>query len=421
MNGIPVQLAILKLGRSVPNLAVFDLEPTSPDGQTVVTWGDYPPIQTSAFKQPAREAIGDLPPGGLLAGYLSYEAGATCERMPAPVHPPRLPVVHLRPTEGHLVYHHGSQEWAVHGTARFRDQAEALLQPPYSTPPRPALPTPTPLQGPAERFTDAVQTALAHIHSGEVYQVNLAWEASSPPLASPLETWLELRQHNPARRGAYVQVDPGTAVLSNSPETYLDVLPAPSSALCARSVPIKGTVRLADGASGREHLATSPKERAELTMIVDMVRNDLGRVADWGSVTTGPRTLTVCGDLIHAEQVVEATMRAGLDALDAIEASFPPGSVTGAPKVRAMELIRALEPVPRGVYTGAIGFFTATGTARFNVAIRTITCTQSASSYHLGAGIVADSVPSAEWRETRAKGNRIHAVLSAAANQGEQA
>ena len=414
MNVIPVHLAILRLGRSVPNLAVFDLEPASAQGQTVVTWGDYPPIQTSAFQQPAREAIRDLPRGGLLAGYLSYEAGATCERMPAPVHAPRLPVVHLRPTEGHLVYCHGKSEWTAHGTARFRREAEVLLKQVQSAPAPTPLPAPSPLQGPGERFTKAVQIALEHIRSGEVYQVNLAWEAQSGPLSSPLETWLQLRQHNPARRSAYVQVNAGAAVLSNSPETYLDVVPGPK-ALRVRSVPIKGTVRVADGAAGLAHLSKSPKECAELTMIVDMVRNDLGRVADWGSVTTGPRTLTVCGDLVHAEQVVEARMRPGLDALDAIEASFPPGSVTGAPKVRAMEIIRALEPVPRGVYTGAIGFFTAAGAARFNVAIRTITCTRTASTYHLGAGIVADSDPSAEWRETRAKGNRIHAVLSAAA------
>ena len=420
MNGIPLHLAILSLGARVPNLSVFDLEPTSPQGRTVVTWGDYPPIEISAFQGPTRQAIQALPDGGLLAGYLSYEAGATCEQMPSPVHAPRLPVVHLRPTDGHIVFHHGRKEWSVHGTPSFQNRAWSLLRATSTTDLPGIHPRSVPLHGPAEQFTKAVHTALDHIRQGELYQVNLAWEATGPPLSSPLQTWLQLRRHNPARRGAFVQVDPATAVLSNSPETYLDVHTADDS-LLARSVPIKGTVRLEEGDAGLQHLEHSPKERAELTMIVDMVRNDLGRVAAWGSVTTGPRTLTVCGDLVHAEQVVEARLRPELDAIDAVTASFPPGSVTGAPKVRAMQVIRALEPVPRGVYTGAIGFFTARGEARFNVAIRTITCTRRSSSYHLGAGIVADSNPTAEWLETCAKGNRIHAVLTADARHSETA
>jgi para-aminobenzoate synthetase component 1 len=410
-------LAILSLGRTVPNLAVFDLDPASRQGRTVVTWGDYPPIQDSSFTRPAREAIQDLPKGGLLAGYLGYEAGASCERMPLPVHAPRLPLVHLRPTDGHLVHHASTGQWTVHGTAQFQRDARSILRDVQSAPTVAKLPAPLPLEGPRDGFLRGVRAALHHIRDGEIYQVNLSWEATSPPLKAPLQTWLQLRHHNPARRGAFLQLTRETAILSNSPETYLDVFWREGERM-ARSVPIKGTVRAAEGAAGRRHLERSPKERAELTMIVDLVRNDLGRVAGWGDVTTHPRTLTVCGDLIHAEQVVEARLRAGADALDAVDASFPPGSVTGAPKVRAMELIRALEPVPRGIYTGAIGFFAASGEARFNVAIRTVTCTRSASTFHLGAGIVADSIPDAEWEETRAKGDRIHAVLSAAAAPG---
>ena len=157
----------------------------------------------------------------------------------------------------------------------------------------------------------------------------------------------------------------------------------------------------------------SEKERAELTMIVDLVRNDLGRIAKTGTVRAQPRQLRSCGDLLHAEQIVSAELKPELDALDVVAATFPPGSVTGAPKVAAMEIIHRLESAPRGVYTGAIGLFEDDGSAHLNVAIRTATIQNQRARFHIGAGIVADSEPDREWEETLSKGRALGMWLTA--------
>jgi len=171
-------------------------------------------------------------------------------------------------------------------------------------------------------------------------------------------------------------------------------------------MPIKGTTTR--GITGaRELLENSEKERAELTMITDLVRNDLGRVARPGSVHTSARRIRTCGDLLHAEQEISARLSPGKDALDLLEASFPPGSVTGAPKVRAMEIIHELEDGPRGAYTGSIGSFFDDGSAHLNVAIRTATVCGGVGRFHVGAGIVADSDPDREWEETLSKGRAL--------------
>jgi para-aminobenzoate synthetase component 1 len=146
------------------------------------------------------------------------------------------------------------------------------------------------------------------------------------------------------------------------------------------------------------------KDQAELTMIVDLVRNDLGKVASPGSVQVGPRRIQRAGPVMHASRRVSADLLQGHDAVDAFTAAFPPGSVTGAPKVRSMEIIDALEPVARGVYTGAIGYFSDGGDSVFNVAIRTGVIGPHHTEFHIGAGIVIESEPEAEWAETHAKG-----------------
>ena len=148
-------------------------------------------------------------------------------------------------------------------------------------------------------------------------------------------------------------------------------------------------------------------------MIVDLVRNDLHRVAARAGVRAGPRMIVRAGDLWHAEQRVRAVLQRSKDAIDAVVACFPPGSVTGAPKVEAMRVIHALEPEPRGVYTGAIGFLADGGEAHLNVAIRTATVQGGLARFHVGAGLVADSKPELEWAETLAKGRALMSWLTA--------
>jgi len=296
--------------------------------------------------------------------------------------------------------------WHITGSPEFVEEARELLAR--------ARPVPPPSAGvgqlthPAEsglHYQERVRAALDAIARGELYQVNLSWPFTSA-CSSALDAWLRLRHHNPAWRGAYLRKD-GVELVSNSPERYLSVAPRRAKTRSLHSVPIKGTTRMDGGLEARRALLHSAKERAELTMIVDLVRNDLGRVAVPGSVRPGPRSLRRCGDLLHAEQGVSATLQPGHDAVDAVAASFPPGSVTGAPKVRAMEWIRALEQHPRGPYTGCFGWFGADGSAELAVAIRTAVVQGGQAEYCVGAGIVADSDPAREWEETLSKGRAL--------------
>jgi para-aminobenzoate synthetase component 1 len=380
--------------------------------ETRVSWAtaDAPCVGSGPdWLNDARQLLQRTPAGGGLVGWLGYEAGRWVERMPAPRAARPLPDIGLFQVEGFLELGPGGPQ--ISGSPRFAAEARAVLKAAAQVEPAPQStttggPVPAPAGGDAARwYPAAVATLLDHIRAGDCYQANLSWRCSAPPPSDPLATWLALRSGNPADWGAFLKLD-DDAIVSNSPELYLSV-----AGDRIETRPIKGTARREDGERARRMLWESPKERAELTMVVDMARNDLGRVAVPGSVRASPRRLRPCGDLLHAEQPVTAQLRPGLDAFDAVRASFPPASVTGAPKVRAMELIHALEPEPRGVYTGALGWFDTGGRAALSVAIRTVTVAGRSTSFHLGAGIVADSQPQAEWSETLDKGRKLAAAL----------
>lgn len=398
----------------------------------MLTWGAGPAVSPGpgwieaarALIQP-RAARPDLPFSGGLVGWLGYEAGRAVERMPAPRGPTPLPDLCLWRVEGALCLDRRRGALHVGGSPAFVAEAEEVIGSEVVGsdlnhklfPDRPA-PPPTPAAGweavsrdeLRQAYEEGVRQVLEAIRAGDVYQVNLAWEQNGVPVADALGAWLALRAANPARRGAYLRRE-GAEIVSNSPELYLRVRRR-GARLLAWSAPIKGTADARGGEAARQDLLESEKERAELTMIVDLVRNDLGRVAVAGGVRASAREVVRCGDLWHAEQVVRARLRRGKDALDAIAASFPPGSVTGAPKVEAMKVIHRLEVVPRGVYTGAIGFLADGCEAHLNVAIRTATVMNGRARFHVGAGLVADSVPEREWAETLAKGRALARALS---------
>ena len=253
-------------------------------------------------------------------------------------------------------------------------------------------------------FCRMVEQAQEYIRAGDIYQVNLAHRflAAWPQGADPFALYLRLRDSSPAPHAAYLSLG-GRTVLSSSPESFLKM-----SGNVIRTRPIKGTRPrftdpVADERSLRE-LITSDKERAELVMITDLLRNDLGMVCDYGSVqVTGLLQPEAFEQVHHLVSTVQGTLRPGISHAAALAACFPGGSITGAPKKRAREIIRELEPCPRGLYTGAIGFLGANGESHFNIAIRTITLEQGRAAFHAGAGIVADSVPEQEWEETRHK------------------
>lgn len=384
-----------------------------PEAERIVwSLGEPSPLdRLCASLAPRRSPGGRLPLPGGWVGWLGYEAGALFETCPPPRSARPLPDLCLWRVEGALVLEQPTGRLHLHGGAAFLEQAAALVDearrrvPAASPAPREAPPPPPP--GAREAYLAAVREALDRIAEGWIYQVNLAWELRGPATPDPIGAWLALRARNPARMGALLRWGPAW-ILSNSPETALRTRGG-RRGLDAWSLPIKGTAsrRVADPQTSRRALVEHEKERAELTMIVDLVRNDLGRVARPGGVHAGHRRIRACGDLWHAEQAVTARLRAGMQPLDALAATFPPGSVTGAPKVEAMRRIQALEAGPRGIYTGSLVSIGDDGASWANVAIRTATLLDGEARMHVGAGIVADSRPEAEWEETLAKARAL--------------
>lgn len=253
----------------------------------------------------------------------------------------------------------------------------------------------------------AVERALALIAAGDVYQVNLTFPAEVAVAGHPLALYAMLRGRGAAPWSALIHTG-DSWVLSFSPELFFTVK---GGALTAR--PMKGT---APAASDPAALAADPKNRAENLMIVDLLRNDLARVAEPGSVAVERLFAVESYPTVHQlTSTVRATARRGVAAADVLAAIFPCGSVTGAPKIRAMEVIGDLEPVARGLYTGAIGVIEPAGDAAFSVAIRTLVPRGGTARLGLGAGIVADSEAAAEWAECRDKAAFLTAPAPGAA------
>ncbi len=261
-------------------------------------------------------------------------------------------------------------------------------------------------------YAKAVREVLDEIEAGNVYQANLTHRFEAPFAGDPLRLYDELRALSPAPFAAYLGL-PEVAVLSCSPERFLRLDPDGE----VESRPIKGTRPRAASAESdarlRRELLGSPKDRAENLMIVDLVRNDLGRVCRIGSVDV-PELMAIedYASVFQLVSTVRGRLDHGRDAIDLLRASFPPGSMTGAPKIAAMEIIDRLEPVRRGVYSGAIGYLDARGGLDLSVAIRTLLVAGGRAHAHVGGGIVADSDPLAEWRETLDKARPLLAALS---------
>jgi anthranilate/para-aminobenzoate synthase component I len=254
-------------------------------------------------------------------------------------------------------------------------------------------------------FLRAVRRIQGYIRSGDVYQVNLARRLDAPcpdPMALR-RLYLRLADATAAPFCAYLEA-PEQTLLSSSPERFLR-----SDGAAVETCPIKGTrprghTPSQDAASLRALLA-SAKDRAEHVMIVDLERNDLGRVCEIGSVHVSDLCRSRSfSDVHHLVSTIRGRLRDPGDWVGLLEATFPGGSITGAPKLRAMQIIAELEPVPRGVYTGAIGSIDAAGRVDLSIAIRTAVAAGGLLQLHLGGGIVADSEPESELRETRDKG-----------------
>lgn len=389
----------------------------APTGRALLGWGPRAVVrsgpdwvaQARALLRPAPPPPG-VPFAGGLVGWVGYEAGADFERMP-----PRPDLdpgwrLHLARYDGAVLSTPDPGRWQVVGDPAWVEEALAALrdlpaQAPPPAPPRGVLVD----DGDPAGFLRGVQATLEHIAAGDCYVLNLARRLRVAGVGAPLDAYRRLRALRPARFGACLNAG-DRWLLSSSPELFLSLAGG-----VVQSGPIKGTRPLGDDAAATQAelraLEADPKERAELTMIVDLVRNDLGRVCAPGTVHAGPRQVIPLPGLVHAWQPVSGQLRPGLDVLDLLAATFPPGSVTGAPKVQVMALIHRLEPHPRGPYTGALGYLADGGGAQLAVAIRVAAFAQGEALVHVGCGVVADSEPQRELAESALKAQGLLAAL----------
>ena len=295
---------------------------------------------------------------------------------------------------------------------------QAPLPPPAALEPPPDVPLAANLTRAA--FEHMVRQAQEHIAAGDIFQVVLSQRLSRPTSADPLSIYRALRRINPSPYMFYLDYGgrPRLALSGASPEMLVRLRDG-----LAETRPIAGTrprgETPAQDQALEEELRADPKERAEHVMLVDLGRNDLGRVCRYGSVTV-PDFMVVerYSHVMHLVSRVTGQLRPDLDALDLLQAAFPAGTVSGASKVRAMEIIEALEPVRRGPYAGAVGYLGFNGNLDTCITIRTVVWRDGMAFIQAGAGIVADSVPRREWEETRHKAQALAQAVSLAERGG---
>ena len=360
---------------------------------------------------------------GGAVGFFGYDLKHLIERLPfGAVRDTNIPDLYFSFYDSVLAYDHIAGEWwalaleaddgLTIGRKRPDDELQRLARRVES-----AVPTGTPAMQKRfrsdvtsnftrEEYLRAVARAKDYITAGDIFQVNLSQRLEARLAAPPEELYRVLRTINPAPFAAYLAWD-NWAIASTSPERYLLLA---DDHVWTR--PIKGTRKRtgdprADEALSADLLA-SEKDRAELVMIMDLERNDLGRVCEYGSVrVTEAVTLEEYPTVFHLVGTVEGDLHEGRNPIDLVKASFPGGSITGAPKVRAMEIIDELEPTARNLYTGAIGYIGFDGVMDLNIAIRTFLITGDRATFQIGGGIVADSDPAAEYEETLHKGRAL--------------
>ena len=391
----------------------------------------------SRLKSYETRSRADLPPfQGGAAGLLSYDLGRSLERLPRPRFDEfQMPAMAIGLYDTVLAFDHlQHRAWIVsqgfpeiEPAARLRRARQRIEQfrswlsePPASPSPwisptakcaatidAAALARQFEMPGPAgltstfsaDAYRTAVSKAIDYIHAGDIFQVNFAQRLLFPAASDALSLYLRLRQRNPATFAAWF--DLGHAqIVSASPERFLRLHDGQVEAR-----PIKGTRRRmawaeADLFAGDE-LLESEKDRAENVMIVDLLRNDLSRVCLADSIrVTQLCELELYQFVQHLVSAVEGRLAPGRSAVDLIRAAFPGGSITGAPKIRAMEIIAELEPTARGPYCGSLGYFGFDGSADLSILIRTITASAGWWQLPVGGGIVAQSVPDREYEET---------------------
>jgi anthranilate synthase component 1 len=380
----------------------------------------------------ARESIARVPGlprflGGAV-GYLGYETARHFERLPASNGPPpplpesafllaeNLAVFdHVRQRLQLLTMHRPGQESYDAALTRLDEMEQRLSIPPAPPPPRPEA------NGSGWRsnvtrgqYESMVDAAREHILAGDAFQVVLSQRFSKPLGARPFDVYRQLRGINPSPYMYYLSLGGGRHIVGTSPELLVRV---EGDRLETR--PLAGTRRRGrDGvqdAALESELRADEKERAEHVMLVDLGRNDVGRVAAPGSVRV-ERLMEVerYSHVMHLSSLVSGDLAPGRTSLEALRAAFPAGTVSGAPKIRAMEIIAALEPEQRGCYAGALGYVGFGGNLDLAITLRTIVIAGGTAYVQAGAGVVADSDPRREFEETLEKAGAMFAAIERA-------
>jgi anthranilate synthase component I len=343
-----------------------------------------------------------------VVGYLAYDHAATLEpTVPLPADGPPFPESQFVVADTLVRFDHGAGIAEV--LAGDPDEIAALLEHPVS----PAEGVSASGAGPLrrlpeqERYEEMVRTCKEHIRAGDAYQIVPSQRAERPTPASPLAVYRALRRVNPSPYLFLLELD-GVALIGSSPERLVACTNGHAS-VC----PIAGTTHPGEG--DVERLLASEKDRAEHVMLVDLGRNDLSRVCRAGTVrVTRSFDVERFSHVSHLVSEVEGELRPGTSPYDVLRACFPAGTVTGAPKVRAMQIISELEGYRRGPYAGAVGYVLPDGTMDTCIALRTVVLAEGVARLQAGAGVVADSDPAAEHRECLAKLAALEAAIELA-------
>jgi len=386
----------------------------------------------------------EMPFGGGAVGYWGYESGYCIEELPdRGADDLALPDVYLTfPT---IVFSHDhaagrsllsvfgfgpDAEGARRGAARKQAETLRRIQAFEEAPPPPEHAVAEDLSRAAVEiksffgeatYCQAVESVQRHIAAGDVYQVCLTHRLETPlEGGTAWDLYRILRQINPAPFAGYLHF-PEVQVVASSPERFLRL----TAEGAAESRPIKGTRPRGDCPASddrlRRELQSSVKDLAENAMIVDLVRNDFGRVCAYGSVRVPQfAALEVYATVFQLVSTIEGRLAPGRDGLDLLRACFPGGSMTGAPKIKAMKIIDRLEPVKRGIYSGALGYHDFSGALDFSIVIRTLVVKDGRCCFHVGGGIVADSQPAAEYHETMDKARALIRALEILKAEGGQ-
>ena len=376
-------------------------------------------LRTTLQRAPRpRPEIPGVPFWGGLVGSTGFEMNRRFDRAHRTKPASGLDAVYLAP-KAVLVFDHLTRRAALlydgaeAERASLRREVIAALRGPV--PPRPSITPHTTATASLDResFLSSVDTVKHYIRAGDVYQLVLSICFTGEADVPPFEVYRALRLLNPSPYMYFCDFG-DLAVVGSSPEALVRLNGREASLRPIAGTRPRGSTSVEDMALERELLA-DPKENAEHIMLVDLARNDLGRVAVPGTIRVDPyRTVERYSHVMHIVSGVNGVLTPERDAFDLFAAAFPAGTVVGAPKIRALEIIEELEPHPRGIYAGTVGYFGHNGSMDQAIAIRTLVFRDGNYAYQAGAGIVADSVPEREHAEVLAKSAALEAALSLA-------